>query len=57
MCVQDFLHPRYCHLLCIESDIDFEATAILTMLKADKDIVLTPYPMIVFDCDKARTTI
>jgi len=57
MCVQAFLHTRYSHMLCIDSDIEFDSTSILMMLKADKEIVLTPYPMKVFDWDKARATI
>jgi hypothetical protein len=44
-------------MLCIDSDIEFDPPSILTMLKADKEIVLTPYPMKVFDWDKARATI
>ena len=41
MCVQAFLHTRYSHMLCIDSDIEFDSTSILMMLKADKEIVLT----------------
>jgi len=57
MCVQAFLHTRYSHMLCIDSDIEFDPPSILTMLKANKEMVLTPYPMKVFDWDKARATI
>ena len=41
-------------MLFIDSDIEFDATSILMMMKADKDIVLTPYPMKAVNWDKAR---
>ena len=45
MCVQAFLKSKCSHMLFIDSDIEFDATSILMMMKADKDVVLTPYPM------------
>ena len=54
MCVQSFLQSRCSHMLFIDSDIEFDATSILMMMKADKDIVLTPYPMKAVNWDKAR---
>jgi len=54
MCVQAFLKSRCSHMLFIDSDIEFDATSILMMMKADKDIVLTPYPMKAVNWDKAR---
>jgi len=54
MCVQSFLNSKMSHLLFIDSDIEFDATSILMMLKANKDIVLTPYPMKAVNWDKAR---
>ena len=57
MCVQAFLKSRCSHMLFIDSDIEFDATSILMMMKADKDIVLTPYPMKAVNWDKARDII
>ena len=54
MCVQAFLKSKCSHMLFIDSDIEFDATSILMMIKADKDIVLTPYPMKAVNWDKAR---
>lgn len=54
MCVQAFLKSKCSHMLFIDSDIEFDATSILMMMKADKDIVLTPYPMKAVNWDKAR---
>ena len=54
MCVQAFLKYKCSHMLFIDSDIEFDATSILMMIKADKDIVLTPYPMKAVNWDKAR---
>ena len=54
MCVQAFLKSRCSHMLFIDSDIEFDAPSILMMMKADKDIVLTPYPMKAVNWDKAR---
>jgi len=54
LCVQAFLNSNYSHMLFLDSDIEFDASSILFMMKQDKDIVLTPYPMKVFDWDKAR---
>jgi len=54
LCVQAFLNSRHSHMLFVDSDIEFDPTSILTMMDRNKDIVLTPYPMKVFDWDKAR---
>jgi hypothetical protein len=54
LCVQAFLNSHMSHMLFVDSDIEFDAASILDMMKFDKDIVLTPYPMKVFDWNKAR---
>jgi hypothetical protein len=54
LCVQAFLQSNYSHMLFLDSDIEFDSGSIFFMIKADKDIVLTPYPMKVFDWNKAR---
>ena len=54
LCVQAFLQSNYSHMLFLDSDIEFDAGSIFFMIKADKDVVLTPYPMKVFDWNKAR---
>jgi hypothetical protein len=40
---------HYDYLLFIDSDIDFQAKTIFTMLEKDKDIIACPYPMKTFD--------
>ena len=54
LCVQAFLNSRCSHMLFVDSDIEFDAASIPAMMNHNKDIVLTPYPMKVFDWDKAR---
>ena len=54
LCVQAFLNSHMSHMLFVDSDIEFDPTSIPTMMDFDKDIVLTPYPMKVFNWDKAR---
>ena len=54
LCVKDFLNSNCSHMLFVDSDIEFDPTSIPVMMAHDKDIVLTPYPMKVFDWDKAR---
>ena len=47
LCVANFLGDpgKYTHMLFIDSDIDFKFETIIKMLKFDKEIVATPYPM------------
>ena len=54
LCVQAFLNSGCSHMLFVDSDIEFDAASIPTMMDRNKDIVLTPYPMKIFDWDKAR---
>ena len=54
LCVGAFLKSGCTHMLFVDTDIEFDETSLLTMIQADKDIVLTPYPMKVVDWDKAK---
>ena len=46
LCVANFLTEGvYTHFLFIDSDIDFEAKTIFTMLEKDKDLIACPYPL------------
>jgi hypothetical protein len=47
LCVANFLGDpiKYTHLLFIDSDIDFKFETIMKMLKLDKEVIATPYPM------------
>ena len=47
LCVANFLGDpgKYTHLLFIDSDIDFKFETIMKMLKFDKEVIATPYPM------------
>jgi len=53
LCVSNFLREKeYTHLLFIDSDIDFEFNTIMKMLKADKDVIATAYPMKTINWEK-----
>ena len=47
LCVSNFLKDpiNYTHLLFIDSDIDFTFNVIMKMLKFDREVIATPYPM------------
>jgi hypothetical protein len=47
LCVANFLKDptNYTHLLFIDSDIDFKFETIMKMLKLDREVIATPYPM------------
>jgi hypothetical protein len=47
LCVANFLGDpgNYTHMLFIDSDIDFKFDTIIKMLKFDKEVIATPYPM------------
>ena len=47
LCVANFLKDptNYTHLLFIDSDIDFKFDTIMKMLKLDREVIATPYPM------------
>ena len=53
LCVRNFLKDKqYTHLLFIDSDIGFEFKTIMTMLKADKDVIANVYPMKTINWEK-----
>ncbi len=54
MIVSRFLKSNCSHLLFIDSDISFNYIMFERMLLADKEIILTPYPVKTFDIDKAK---
>ena len=47
LCVANFLGDpgNYTHMLFIDSDIDFKFETIIKMLKFNKEVIATPYPM------------
>ena len=47
LCVANFLGDpgNYTHMLFIDSDIDFKFDTIIKMLKFNKEVIATPYPM------------
>jgi hypothetical protein len=53
--VSEFINAKdhYDYLLFIDSDIDFQAKTIFTMIQKDKDVIACPYPMKTFNWDKA----
>jgi len=55
LCVAEFMNApeKYEYLLFIDSDIDFQAKTIFTMIDKDKDVIACPYPMKTFDWDKS----
>jgi len=57
MIVSKFLKSKCSHLLFIDSDISFKFNIFEKMLLADKDIILTPYPVKSFDTKKAKDSI
>jgi hypothetical protein len=54
LCVSGFMGTKATHLLFIDSDISFNFRMFERMLLADKDIILTPYPVKTFDVKKAK---
>jgi len=47
LCVAGFLSDpiKHTHMLFIDSDIEFKFETIMKMLKFDKEVIATPYPM------------
>lgn len=54
MIVSKFLKSDCSHLLFIDSDVSFNFRMFEKMLLADKDIILVPYPVKMFDAKKAK---
>ena len=53
LCVSGFLQSKCSHLLFIDSDIHFNASTILKMINANKDVISVPYPLKIFMWEKA----
>ena len=46
LCVANFLNKKeYTHMLFIDSDISFDPSCVVKLLKCDKDVISIPYPM------------
>lgn len=52
LCVGGFMETGHSHLLFIDSDIDFQAKSIFTMVEKNKDIISIPYPMKTINWEK-----
>ena len=52
LCVGGFMETGHSHLLFIDSDIDFQAKSIFTMVEKDKDVISIPYPMKTINWEK-----
>jgi len=50
--VGGFMETGHSHLLFIDSDIDFQAKSIFTMVEKDKDVISIPYPMKTINWEK-----
>ena len=44
LCVSYFLNTDCTHMLCIDSDIEFPAEAVLDLIKFNKEVVCCAYP-------------
>ena len=53
LCVDYFMTSGFSHLLFIDSDIDFNAKDIETMVDLDKDVISIPYPLKTMNWEKA----
>tara|TARA_R100001086_G_scaffold12559_2_gene6503 strand:+ start:11673 stop:12500 length:828 start_codon:yes stop_codon:yes gene_type:complete len=53
LCVDYFMTAGHTHLLFIDSDIDFNAKDIQTMVELDKDVISIPYPLKTMNWEKA----
>lgn len=52
LCVSAFMESKMTHLLFVDSDIDFHAQSIFTMLNKNKDVISIPYPLKVIQWEK-----
>ena len=52
LCVDYFLNTTMSHLLFIDSDIDFNAKDIETMVNLNKDVISIPYPLKTLNWDR-----
>ena len=53
LCVAGFLESNYTHMLFIDSDIYFDSSSIIEMIKRDKELISIPYPLKTIMWDKA----
>jgi hypothetical protein len=55
LCVANFLNKKeYTHMLFIDSDISFDPSSVVKLLKCDKDVVSIPYPMKTINWNKVH---
>jgi len=55
LCVSSFLNKKeYTHMLFIDSDISFDPSSVVKLLKCDKDVVSIPYPMKTINWNKVH---
>jgi hypothetical protein len=55
LCVANFLNKKeYTHMLFIDSDISFDPSSVIKLLKCDKDVVSIPYPMKTINWNKVH---
>jgi len=55
LCVANFLNKKeYTHMLFIDSDISFDPSSVVKLLKCDKDVISIPYPMKTINWNKVH---
>ena len=55
LCVSNFLNKKeYTHMLFIDSDISFDPSSVVKLLKCNKDVVSIPYPMKTINWNKVH---
>ena len=55
LCVSNFLNKKeYTHMLFIDSDISFDPSSVIKLLRCDKDVVSIPYPMKTINWNKVH---
>jgi hypothetical protein len=55
LCVANFLNKKeYTHMLFIDSDISFDPSCVVKLLKCDKDVISIPYPMKTINWNKVH---
>lgn len=55
LCVSNFLNKKeYTHMLFIDSDISFDPSSVIKLIKCDKDVISIPYPMKTINWEKVH---
>jgi hypothetical protein len=55
LCVSNFLNKKeYTHMLFIDSDISFDPSSVIKLLRCDKDVISIPYPMKTINWNKVH---